>query len=159
MQGSFDSPIGRIVVFVDDAGALAGVSFTDDDDESLGTTTDVAKESVRQLSEYFSGNRTVFDLELAPVGTDFEREVWKQLLRIPFGVTVSYGEIADRLGDPGASRAVGTANARNPIAVVIPCHRVIGAGGDLTGYAGGLWRKKWLLAHESGQRTLDFVEE
>ena len=155
-QGSLETPIGRIMVEVNDAGALLSVSFAEDDFEPESPEGDAAAEAVRQLSEYFSNQRTVFDLELAPKGSDFEHSVWNRLVLIPFGSTTSYGEIADHLGDPGASRAVGLANARNPVAVVIPCHRVIGANGDLTGYAGGLWRKKWLLAHESGQRDLGF---
>lgn len=155
-HGSLETPIGRVRVEVNDSGALVSVSFVEDDHEPVVGDSDGAAEAVRQLSEYFSGQRTVFDLELGPEGTDFEHSVWNQLVRIPFGSTTTYGEIADRLGDPGASRAVGLANARNPVAIVIPCHRVIGANGDLTGYAGGLWRKKWLLAHESGQRDLGF---
>ncbi len=115
-----------------------------------------AAAAARQLEEYFAGTRTVFELKVAPVGTDFEKRVWKDLVGIPFGATDTYGAIANRLGDSGASRAVGVANARNPIAIIIPCHRVIGADGDLTGYAGGLHRKRWLLEHESGQTRLQF---
>ena len=155
-QGSLETPVGRVMVSVDDEGSLLRVAFVDDDCEPVTPVGENIEGAVRQISEYFSGRRTIFELELAPEGSDFEHTVWKQLVRIPLGSTTSYGEIAERLGDPGASRAVGTANARNPIAVVIPCHRVIGSGGGLTGYAGGLWRKKWLLAHESGQQSLDF---
>ena len=155
-HGTFESPIGRIHVTVDDAGALARVSFVEDEQGPVVPDGEAVASAIRQLEEYFSGKRSVFGLELAPEGSEFEHNVWNLLTRIEFGSTTSYGEIADRLGDPGASRAVGTANARNPIAVVIPCHRVIGADGDLTGYAGGLWRKKWLLAHESGQQDLQF---
>jgi methylated-DNA-[protein]-cysteine S-methyltransferase len=102
----------------------------------------------RQLDEYFAGDRREFDLELDPHGSRFELRVWKALRRIPYGETETYGELAERIGSPGRARAVGAANARNPIAVVIPCHRVIGADGSLTGYAGGLERKRWLLRHE-----------
>ena len=109
---------------------------------------------VRELREYFAGEREAFDLPLAPGGTPFQRAVWTALLTIPYGQTASYGEIARRIGAPAASRAVGLANGRNPIAVVIPCHRVIGASGALTGYGGGLDRKRWLLAHESRQARL-----
>jgi methylated-DNA-[protein]-cysteine S-methyltransferase len=103
---------------------------------------------VRQLDEYFAGARTAFDLPLAPRGTPFQRRVWEELARIPFGATVTYGELAARVGHPGAARAVGAAVARNPISIVVPCHRVVGADGTLTGYAGGVARKAYLLAHE-----------
>jgi methylated-DNA-[protein]-cysteine S-methyltransferase len=101
-----------------------------------------------QLAEYFAGDRRVFDLPLARVGTPFQQRVWRELVAIPFGETRSYGEIARTIGRPTASRAVGAANGKNPFAIVVPCHRVIGAGGALTGYAGGMAAKRWLLAHE-----------
>lgn len=104
--------------------------------------------TIRQLAEYFAGERTSFDLGLAPSGTPFQRAVWRALERIPFGTTQSYASLAAGIGAPRASRAVGAANARNPLAVVVPCHRVVGAGGALTGYAGGIERKRWLLDHE-----------
>ena len=106
-------------------------------------------ETARQLDEYFAGSRQVFDLPLAPQGTDFQRRVWNQLRRIPFGITLSYGQIAERLGDPNASRAVGLANGNNPLSIVVPCHRVIGADGSLTGFGGGLKTKKFLLELEA----------
>lgn len=110
---------------------------------------DVHTESARtQLLEYFEGRRDSFQLNLEPDGTDFEHKVWKELLKIPIGVTTSYGKIAGDLGDTKMAQAVGAANGKNPIAVVIPCHRVIGANNNLTGYAGGLHRKEWLLKHE-----------
>jgi methylated-DNA-[protein]-cysteine S-methyltransferase len=152
-DGYLDTPIGPLKVSVNGRGAVTAVTFTDD---QVGETAPDAAPAVHQLEEYFKNERRVFELDLEPEGTDFEQRVWKELLEIPFGATDTYGAIAHRLGDPDASRAVGFANARNPIAIVIPCHRVIGADGDLTGYAGGLHRKKWLLSHESGQRTLDF---
>jgi len=158
-DGFLDSPIGPIRVTVNDRGAVTKVSFADGATSRVGETAGACAAAVRQLEEYFGNERRVFDLDLEPEGTEFERRVWDDLLRIPFGATDTYGGIARRLGDPGAGRAVGVANARNPIAVVIPCHRVIGADGNLTGYAGGLHRKKWLLAHESGQQLLDFVSE
>jgi methylated-DNA-[protein]-cysteine S-methyltransferase len=102
----------------------------------------------RQLSEYFAGERTTFDFPLVLAGNAFERRVWEALQAIPYGTTITYGELAARLGAPGAARAVGAANGRNPIAIVVPCHRVIGARGKLTGYGGGLARKRALLAHE-----------
>ena len=101
--------------------------------------------AVAQLGEYFAGTRTVFDMPLAPQGTPFQRRVWELLLQIPYGQTTSYGALARELGQPEASRAVGLANGRNPIAIVIPCHRVVGSDGSLTGYGGGLDRKRWLL--------------
>ena len=101
-----------------------------------------------QLTEYFAGTRTTFDLPLEFSGTDFQLQVWQMLRAIPYGTTTSYGELARRLGDPTASRAVGAANGQNPIPVIVPCHRVIGANGDLTGFGGGLDRKRWLLEHE-----------
>lgn len=107
-------------------------------------------ESCSQLAEYFDGKRTAFDLQLAPRGTAFQRRVWDALQDIPFGETASYGDIARRIGKPTASRAVGYANGSNPISVIIPCHRVIGANGSLTGYGGGIERKQLLLEHEAG---------
>ncbi len=109
----------------------------------------------RQLAEYFAGERTAFELPLAPTGTPFQRDVWDALLAIPYGETRSYGELAAAVGKPGAARAVGRANHDNPIGVVIPCHRVIGAAGSLTGYAGGIDRKRYLLELEGAlQRSL-----
>lgn len=104
--------------------------------------------AVEQLQAYLAGEQQVFDLPLAPVGTAFQRRVWDALLEIPYGQTVSYGDIARRIGSPKACRAVGLANGQNPISIIIPCHRVIGANGKLTGYGGGLPRKEWLLNHE-----------
>jgi methylated-DNA-[protein]-cysteine S-methyltransferase len=105
-------------------------------------------EAVEQLDAYFAGERREFDLELDLVGTDFQRRVWKALLTIPYGQTRSYGQIAEQIGSPGASRAVGLANGHNPIGIIVPCHRVIGANGSLTGYGGGLDRKRALLELE-----------
>jgi methylated-DNA-[protein]-cysteine S-methyltransferase len=154
-QARFESPIGWVRVATNRNGAVVAVSFVDDDSASEKPTEN-ASAAAEQLQEYFAGLRREFDLELEPEGTEFERRVWAELVRIPYGETDTYGAIANRLGDHGASRAVGLANARNPIAVVVPCHRVLGSSGDLTGYAGGLWRKKWLLALESGQGRLVF---
>ena len=154
--GRLDTPLGPIEVSVNNDGAVIRVTFAADDATAAGTTDKVCAVAVRQLDEYFSLERRNFDLELDPDGSEFEKRVWTKLQLIPFGNTITYGEIARKLGDPGASRAVGLANARNPIAIVIPCHRVIGADGNLTGYAGGMHRKRWLLAHESGQASLDF---
>jgi len=103
----------------------------------------------RQLQEYFDGKRTNFDIPLNPPGTQFQKKVWDELLKIPFGKTATYLEIAKKLGDPKCIRAAATANGKNPLWIIIPCHRVIGSDGSLTGYAGGIWRKKWLLEHEN----------
>ena len=106
-------------------------------------------EARRQMEAYFAGELTEFDLPLNMIGTEFQKTVWRELLNIPFGVTISYGELAERVGNPSASRAVGAANGRNPISIIVPCHRVIGSNGKLTGYGGGIERKEWLLSHES----------
>jgi methylated-DNA-[protein]-cysteine S-methyltransferase len=107
------------------------------------------KEAVTQLNEYFEGKRQNFDFKINPKGTDFQQKVWQELLAIPFGKTMSYLDLSKKLGDVKAIRAVASANGKNPLWIVVPCHRVIGTDGSLTGYAGGLWRKKWLLEHES----------
>jgi methylated-DNA-[protein]-cysteine S-methyltransferase len=107
------------------------------------------KAAVAQIQEYFAGNRTQFDLKLNPAGTEFQKKVWAELQHIPYGKTLSYLELSKKLGDPKAIRAVAASNGKNPLWIIIPCHRVIGSDGSLTGYAGGLWRKKWLLEHES----------
>lgn len=107
------------------------------------------KDAVKQLQEYFNGKRTKFTFALNPKGTDFQQKVWKALLEIPYGKTTSYMDLTKKLGDVKAIRAVASANGKNPLWIVVPCHRVIGSDGSLTGYAGGLWRKKWLLEHEN----------
>jgi methylated-DNA-[protein]-cysteine S-methyltransferase len=108
------------------------------------------KACLKQIDEYFKGKRRKFHLDLDPLGTPFQKMVWRQLEKIPFGKVVSYGEIAGVIGNSKACRAVGSANGKNPIAIIIPCHRVVGRDGNLTGYGGGLWRKEWLLKHERG---------
>ena len=113
-----------------------------------GGTQGVLDRTEEQLNEYFAGKRTTFDLPLEPTGTDFQLSVWELLRKIPYGVTTSYGALARRLGDPGASRAVGAANGANPIPIIVPCHRVVGSRGELTGFGGGIERKRWLLEHE-----------
>jgi methylated-DNA-[protein]-cysteine S-methyltransferase len=107
------------------------------------------KECVLQLQDYFLGKRNNFDFKLNPKGTEFQQKVWQELLKIPFGKTMSYMDLAKKLGDPKVIRAAASANGKNPLWIVVPCHRVIGTDGSLTGYAGGLWRKKWLLEHEN----------
>lgn len=126
---------------------ITEVSFTDDLPETENPN-EVIQECKRQLTEYFAGNRKEFDLPLLPAGTEFQIDIWNLLQKIPYGKTISYLDLARQFGDVKAIRAVGLANGKNPVAIIIPCHRVIGSNGELTGYAGGLWRKKWLLELE-----------
>ncbi|MCP4214900.1 MAG: methylated-DNA--[protein]-cysteine S-methyltransferase [bacterium] len=164
------SPVGLLKISAR-GNAVVSIEFSDTNEgewsmETADTTNPVLKECVRQLEEYFHGTRKAFQLEIDMDGssssgestasqelsTPFQREAWKQLLGIPYGTTIPYGEQARRLGNPNASRAVGNANRKNRIPIIIPCHRVIGKDGSLTGYAGGTWRKKWLLVHELKNR-------
>jgi methylated-DNA-[protein]-cysteine S-methyltransferase len=153
------SPIDDLLVTSED-GAVTRLHFSPHTDghavrdEWVDDADDVLVEASRQLDAYFAGERTTFDLPLAPAGTAFQRSVWHELTRIPYGQTISYGELARRIANPAASRAVGLANGRNPIAVIVPCHRVIGADGSLTGFGGGLDRKRTLLSLEQGVVTL-----
>lgn len=148
------SPVGALKLVASDAGLVAILWETDRDGRvrlgAMEETPDhpVLAEATRQLGDYFAGRRTAFDLPLDFRGSAFQKQVWAALLTIPFGETRSYGQIARQIGRPSASRAVGAANGRNPISIVAPCHRVIGTGGALTGFAGGLEAKAFLLAHE-----------
>jgi methylated-DNA-[protein]-cysteine S-methyltransferase len=155
------SPIGELLVTADDEG-VTGV-FMEVHRHGPGSTEgwvrddDMLANVRRQLDEYFAGKRRDFDLVLNPHGTDFQQRVWKELREIPYAGTCSYGDIANAIGNPKGVRAVGLANGRNPISIIVPCHRVIGSNGSLTGYGGGIERKEWLLAHEQrhgGQSTL-----
>ena len=154
LQITYDrSPIG-ITKIIGNAHGIQSISLLDSIDSMEQETpeeelAECLHKAKKQLQEYFEGNRTEFDLKLAPQGTAFQQKVWSALLRIPFSATTSYAEQSSNLGNIKAIRAVAAANGKNPIAIVIPCHRVIGSDGSLTGYAGGLWRKKWLLAHEN----------
>lgn len=141
------TPVG-IAEFQGDEEGLASISILDEN-KPIGIIPAVLEDAVYQLQEYFEGSRQQFDLKLNPSGTDFQKKVWEALLEIPFGKTVSYLDLSKKLGDVKAIRAVASANGKNPLWIVVPCHRVIGTNGDLTGYAGGLHRKKWLLEHES----------
>lgn len=149
------SPLG-ITRITGDANGIAEISVRNENVEISSKIPKDLKQAVKQLNEYFSGQRTEFDLKLNPQGTEFQQKVWQELLNIPFGKTVSYMDITKKLGDVKAIRAVASANGKNPLWIVVPCHRVIGTDGSLTGYAGGLWRKKWLIEHESpsGQQSL-----
>lgn len=148
----YKTPIGIAEITGNEKG-IQSISVIDDDaisNELLNKgTSKLLQECVSQLEEYFNGVRTEFNLKLNPKGTEFQKKVWKELLNIPFNKTRTYLQQSKALGDVKAIRAVASANGKNPIWIIIPCHRVIGSDGSLTGYAGGIWRKKWLLAHEN----------
>lgn len=144
----YNSPIGTTKIVGNENG-IQSISLLDEKIESTVTVANCLRKCITQLEEYFKGNRTEFSLKLNPQGTEFQQKVWKELLTIPFNKTRTYLEQTKAIGDVKAIRAVASANGKNPIAIVIPCHRVIGSDGSLTGYAGGLWRKKWLLEHEN----------
>ena len=146
------SPIGQIRL-VSDGEALCELWLpvnVREEDQTTDEPDAILRETARQLGEYFVGQRRDFDLPLRLAGTPFQQRVWDELNRIPYGETISYAELARRIGNPKACRAVGLANGRNPVAIIVPCHRVIGANGSLTGYGGGLPAKTWLLKHEGG---------
>ncbi|HKE91728.1 MAG TPA: methylated-DNA--[protein]-cysteine S-methyltransferase [Gemmatimonadales bacterium] len=161
-QRTISSPVGDLVLTASETG-LTGVYFGPHplspspvlssppvplSAMRRGGTKAVLDRTEEQLKEYFAGKRTTFDLPLEPSGTAFQLSVWELLRKIPYGVTTSYGELARRLGEPKASRAVGAANGANPIPIIVPCHRVVGSRGELTGFGGGIDRKRWLLEHE-----------
>jgi methylated-DNA-[protein]-cysteine S-methyltransferase len=142
-----ETPIGYLEL-TSDQNFLLSVSFTDIYIQSSEFLPDILEETSLQIGEYFKGTRKEFNLRLQPAGTEFQLKVWEHVIKIPFGKTVSYLEIARQTGSINNTRAVGMANGKNPIPIIIPCHRVIGTNGKLTGYAGGIERKKWLLQHE-----------
>jgi methylated-DNA-[protein]-cysteine S-methyltransferase len=150
ITGYMVSPLGTIRLQHSGKG-ICSLVFTDQEIPEIGHLCEL-DDCKQQLNEYFGGTRKEFDLDLDLSGTDFQKLIWKELLEIKFGQIVSYADLAKKIGDMKSIRAVGRANATNPISIIIPCHRVIGSDGKLTGYAGGLWRKKWLLDHE--QRLL-----
>lgn len=169
MHGYFTtlpSPVG-VLLLTSDGRALTGLYLGENAGEPVGglevgwqRSEEPFRVAIEQLNDYFSGRRREFDVPLAATGTGFQQRVWAALATIPFGETRSYGDIARSLGQPGASRAVGLANGQNPISIIVPCHRVIGANGTLTGYGGGLERKRWLLEHEgalAGQPSLSLA--
>jgi len=141
------TPLGIAKIEGDENG-ISVISVTQEGDLSSEIPKNL-KNSVTQLNEYFEGKREEFTFKLNPKGTEFQQKVWQELLNIPFGKTMSYLDLSKKLGDVKAIRAVASANGKNPLWIVVPCHRVIGTDGSLTGYAGGLWRKKWLLDHEN----------
>lgn len=147
-----ESPVGTLTLWEED-GALTGLYFGRPPREGREGTSPLLEEAQRQLAQYFAGERRQFDLPLAPRGTDFQKQVWRALEDIPYGETRTYGEIAQAIGKPKACRAVGMANHRNPLSIFVPCHRVVGAGGSLTGYGGGLEAKRFLLDLEQKSRA------
>jgi methylated-DNA-[protein]-cysteine S-methyltransferase len=151
---AINTPLG-IAHITGDENGISVISVSDEGIVSAEIPS-VLQNAVTQLNDYFQDNRTHFDFKLNPKGTEFQQKVWQALLEIPYGKTCSYMDLSKKLGDVKAIRAVASANGKNPLWIVVPCHRVIGTDGSLTGYAGGLWRKKWLLEHESpsGQQTL-----
>ena len=147
-KAQIKTPLG-ITLIEGDTNGISKISVEEDTEVFSAEIPSALKEANLQLSEYFEGKRKEFTFKLNPKGTDFQQRVWQALLKIPFGKTTSYLELSKQLGDVKAIRAVAAANGKNPLWVVVPCHRVIGSDGSLTGYAGGLWRKKWLLEHEN----------
>jgi methylated-DNA-[protein]-cysteine S-methyltransferase len=145
-----ETPLG-ITKIVGDENGICEISIINEEDYSTKVPK-ILKECVSQLQDYFEGNRINFDFKINPQGTAFQKKVWQELLEIPFGKTISYLDLSKKMGDVKAIRAVAAANGKNKLWIVIPCHRVIGTDGSLTGYAGGLWRKKWLLEHENPAR-------
>lgn len=157
---SIDSPVGKLKLVASDRGLVA-ILWPDDNPRRVRLAPDsenahhvILTKAESQLAEYFAGKRQHFDLSLDPQGTPFQRAVWDALLAIPYGETRSYGQLARQLGNPNATRAVGAANGRNPLSIVVPCHRVVGSTGKLTGFAGGLPTKSFLLELETGTLRL-----
>ena len=154
----YDSPIGIIAITEED-GFITSVYALDEEQEATLPDTIALKMAVDQLDEYFAGKRLVFDLPLKQQGSDFQQKVWQQLCKIDFGKTISYGQQSKLMSNPLGIRAIASANGKNQLLIVVPCHRVIGSDGSLTGFGAGIWRKKWLLEHEArvlgiGQTTL-----
>lgn len=144
----YKTPIGTAKI-IGNKNGIQAVSVLEEDIETSSEIPECLQDCVKQLEDYFKGKRNSFNLKLNPKGTLFQKKVWEELLNIPFNKTRTYLEQSKALGDVKAIRAVASANGKNPIWIIIPCHRVIGSDGSLTGYAGGIWRKKWLLAHEN----------
>jgi methylated-DNA-[protein]-cysteine S-methyltransferase len=153
------TPVGIAKITGED-GFITAISILDEVLEVVAPQSEVLQKAVRQMDEYFAGERKVFDLPIKQMGTDFQQRVWEQLLQINYGTTISYMQQSKLMNNPLGIRAIAAANGKNNLWIVVPCHRVIGSNGSLTGYAGGLWRKEWLLAHEAtimgvGQTKLD----
>jgi methylated-DNA-[protein]-cysteine S-methyltransferase len=143
-----NSPVG-ILKIITDSDSVLEVRFMDSSGQSTIEPPEIMLRCIRQLAEYFNGTRKEFDLELKPAGTEFQIKTWNNVIKVPYGKTTSYLGIAKQTGSEKNTRAVGTANGKNPIPIIIPCHRIIGTNGKLTGYSGGMERKRWLLRHES----------
>jgi methylated-DNA-[protein]-cysteine S-methyltransferase len=141
----YESPLGWIEVKGNDLGIIS-VLFVDEQGQTCKSP--LVAQCVEELEEYFQNKRTAFTVPLCPDGTDFQKRVWTALRTVPYGRTASYLDMANEIGNPKAVRAIGGANSRNPISIIVPCHRIIGKNGTLVGYEGGLWRKEWLLKHE-----------
>jgi len=155
-----NTPLG-ITRIIEEDGFIASISARDEAYEITPAPTPLLQMAIDQLDEYFKGERKEFDLPLKQAGTPFQQQVWDELLQIKYGSTITYAQQSNRMNSPLAIRAIASANGKNDLWIVVPCHRVIGSDGSLTGYAGGLWRKKWLLEHEAkvmgiGQTKLDF---
>ncbi len=150
MTTGFESPLGPVRITGNETGVSVIRCLNEPDycEPATETLPEPVRRAVAQLEDYFAGNRQTFDFPLSPVGTAFQQTVWQALRDVPFGTTLSYLGLTRRLGDERAIRAVAAANGRNPLWIVVPCHRILGSDGSLTGYAGGLWRKQWLLEHE-----------
>jgi len=151
-----NSPLGFTKI-VGDGQGIASVTVLNSEEKVTDIIPQELEDCVDQLKEYFQGERQQFNFQINPKGTEFQKRVWQKLLSIPFGKTASYLELSKQLGDVKAIRAVANANGKNPLWIVVPCHRVIGSDGSLTGYAGGLQRKQWLLEHESPYKQLNFL--
>lgn len=147
----FETPLGYAILEGDENG-LSRVYVAEDKPKFSEAVPEPLQQAKVQLKEYFFGKRETFDLKINPEGTDFQKKIWELLMKIPFGKTSSYLELSKEFGNTKAIRAVAAANGKNPLWIIVPCHRVIGSDGSLTGYAGGLWRKKWLLEHEQPQK-------
>lgn len=148
MNHYYDTPIGCLELSASNK-ALHSIHFNENKASKKHTATNtILNQVITELSEYFNGNRETFSVPLKPEGTDFQKSVWSVLREIPYGQTISYGQIADKLGNPNKVRAVGKATGSNPIPIIVPCHRVIGSDGSLVGYAGGIHKKQFLLKHE-----------
>ncbi len=143
----YESPIGTLQIVVSDH-ALRSIHFTREPDSDPNSAHPLIDACRKELEEFFDGRRKEFSIPLDPQGTTFQKKIWAELVKIPYGKTLSYMDIAKKIGDPKSIRAVGLANGKNPIPIVIPCHRVIGSNGSLVGYSGEMWRKKWLLGFE-----------
>lgn len=143
----YDSPLGTLKIISQDD-AIIQIMFVDENKSVIASSNKLLQECVTQLDEYFNKNRKSFDIAFKLNGTVFQQQVWNEVAKIPYGETTSYLDIARKIGNVMAVRAVGKANGANPLPIIIPCHRIVGISGKLVGYAGGLWRKKWLLKHE-----------